>query len=379
MDLGFTEAQLMLKNSAREFLEKECPPAYVRAMERDPRGYTPELWRKIARLGWLGLALPERYGGHPDTSRFFDLALLLEETGRVLLPGPFFSTAVLGAMSILEAGNEAQKAKYLPRIATGDLIVTLALTEPSATYEPSGLQASAKRTSGGYLLNGVKLFVPDAQAADLLVIAARTSASRNPAGGVTLFLVDAKAPGVIITPLATIAGDKQAEVVLQDVRVPSEAVLGKVGQGWPTVARILEMAAAGASAGMLGGADRVLEMTVAYVKERTQFGRPIGSFQAIQHHCADMATDVEGCRYVTYQAAWRVSQGLPAQQEVAIAKAWVSDAYQRVCALAHQCHGAIGFTQDYDLQLYTRRAKAAEVSYGDASHHLETVAQGLGL
>jgi len=377
MDLGFDESQMMLKNSAREFLQQECPTTYVRAMEMDTRGYSPEQWRKVADLGWMGVAVPEQYGGMGLS--FFDLALLLEEQGRALLPGPFFSTTVLGAMSILEAGSDVQKAQYLPRIASGNLIATLALTEPSATYEPSGVHATATAQGGGYVLNGVKLFVPDAQVADLLVVAARTKTTPNSAEGVTLFLVDAKAPGVTITPLVTIASDKQAEVALKDVRVPASAVLGKADQGWPTVARIIELAAVGKCAEMLGGADRVLDMTVNYAKERVQFGRPIGSFQAIQHHCANMATDVEGCRYVTYQAAWRVSERLPATQEVAIAKAWVSDAYRRVCALGHQSHGAIGFTKEYDLQLFTRRAKSAEVAYGDADYHRELVAQGLGL
>jgi alkylation response protein AidB-like acyl-CoA dehydrogenase len=377
MDLGFDESQLMLKSSAREFLQQECPTTLVRAMEGDARGYTPELWKKIADLGWLGIAIPERYGG--QGLKFFDLTLLLEEMGRALLPGPFFSSTVLGAMSILEAGSEAQKAQHLPRIAGGDLIATLALTEPSATYEPSGVHATAAASRGGYVLNGVKLFVPDAQVADLLIVVARTKAASNPAEGITLFLVDVKAPGVAITPLVTIASDKQAEVALSNVQVPASAVLGKADQGWPTVARVVEMAAVGKCAEMLGGADRVLDMTVNYVKERVQFGRPIGSFQAVQHHCANMATDVEGCRYVTYQAAWRVSEGQPAAQEVAIAKAWVSDAYRRVCALGHQSHGAIGFTKEYDLQLFTRRAKSAEVAYGDADYHRELVAQGMGL
>ena len=377
MDLGFDESQQMLKNSAREFLEQECPTSLVRAMEEDERGYAPDLWQKIADLGWLGLALPEQYGGMGLT--YFDLVLLLEEMSRAMLPGPFFSTMVLGGMTILIGGTEAQKQEHLPKIAKGDIIVTLALTEPSATYEPSGIQTVAKAQGSSYVLNGTKLFVPDAQGADNLIVAARTQSSGDPAQGITLFLVDAKAPGITITPLKTIAADKQAEVELKDVTVPASAVLGQVDQGWATVARILEMAAVGKCAEMLGGADRVLEMTVDYAKERVQFGRPIGSFQAIQHHCANMATDVEGCRYVAYQAAWRVSESLPAAREVAIAKAWVSDAYQRVCALAHQSHGAIGFTKEYDLQLFTRRAKVAEMAYGDSDYHREQVAQSLGL
>jgi alkylation response protein AidB-like acyl-CoA dehydrogenase len=346
-------------------------------MEEDERGYTPELWGKVADLGWLGLALPEQYGGLGLS--YFDLVLLLEEMGRAMLPGPFFSTVVLGGMTILEAGSDAQKQEYLPKIASGDTIATLALTEPSATYEPSGIQTTATARGSDYVLNGIKLFVPDGQVADVLIVAARTQESSDPAQGVTLFVVDSNTPDVTITPLVTISAEKQAEVELRDVVVPSSSVLGQVDQGWSAVSRVLDMAAVGKCAEMLGGADRVLEMTVNYVKDRVQFGRPVGSFQAVQHHCANMATDVEGCRYVAYQAAWRVAEGLPATREVAIAKAWVSDAYRRVCALAHQSHGAIGFTKDYDLQLFTRRAKTAELAYGDSDYHRELVAQELGL
>ena len=377
MDLGFSESQQMLRSSAREFLEQECPTSLVRDMEEDPRGYSPELWGKIAGLGWLGLPFPQRYGGMELS--YLDLVLLLEEMGRSLLPGPFFSSVVLGGLTILSAGAPTQKRDILSGIAKGETFVTLALTEPSATYRPEGVQTKATLHDSEYVLNGTKLFVPDAQVADLLIVATRTQEGSDPSQGITLFLVDAKASGIAITPLKTIAADKQAEVVFTDVHIPASSMLGTVGEGWPVLSRILDMAAVGKCAEMLGGADRVLEMTVEYVKQRVQFGRPVGSFQAVQHHCADMATAVEGCRYVTYQAAWRLSEGLPAAREVSIAKAWVSDAYQRVCALAHQSHGAIGFTQEYDLQLYTRRAKAAEVAYGDGAYHRELVAQSLGL
>ena len=377
MDLGFDESQQMLKTSAREFLEKECPTSLVRAMEEDERGYTPELWSKIAELGWLGLTLPEQYGGL-DLS-YFDLVLILEEMGRAMLPGPFFSTVILGAMTLLEACSDAQKQEYLPKVANGETILTMALTEPTATYEPAGVQTTAKADGSDYVLNGIKLFVPDAQVADAMIVVARTSESDDASQGITMFLVDANNPGITITPLKTISGDKQAEVELKDVRVAASAVVGQVDKGWDTISRILDLAAVGKCAEMLGGAERVLEMTTDYVKERVQFGRPIGSFQAVQHHCANMATDVEGCRYVAYQAAWRVSERLPAVREVAIAKAWVSDAYRRVCALGHQSHGAIGFTKEYDLQLFTRRAKVAEVAYGDTDFHREQVAVGMGL
>jgi alkylation response protein AidB-like acyl-CoA dehydrogenase len=374
MDLGLNEAQQMLKNSAREFLDAECPDTVVREMELDERGYTPELWGKLAEQGWLGLIFPERYGGVGLT--FLDLSILLEEMGRAMLPGPFFSTVVLGGMAIMDAGSEEQKQEYLPRIAEGQIIVTLALTEPSARWDAAGVQLTATPSGDGYVLNGTKLFVPNAHVSDYLVVAARTGTATE---DVTLFIVPRETNGVTQTLLQTIASDRQSEIVFDDARLPGSAVLGEVNAGWATAARVLDWGAIGKCAEMSGGGQQVLDITVDYVKQRTQFGRPIGSFQAIQHHCANMATDVEGSRYITYQAAWRLSEGLPAKREVAMAKAWVSDAYRRVCALGHQSHGAIGFTKEHNMQLFSRRAKAAELAFGDSDHHLNAVAQAIGL
>ena len=374
MDLGLSEAQQMLKNSAREFLDAECPDTLVREMEIDERGYTPELWGKLAEQGWLGLIFPERYGGVGLT--FLDLSILLEEMGRTMLPGPFFSTVVLGGMAIMDAGSEEQKQEYLTRIAEGQIIVTLALTEPSARWDAAGVQLTATPSGDGYVLNGTKLFVPNAHVSDYLVVAARTGSG---AEDVTLFIAPTETNGVTQTFLQTIASDRQSEIVFDNAKLPGSAALGGVNAGWATVARVLDWGAIGKCAEMSGGGQQVLDMTVDYVKQRTQFGRPIGSFQAIQHHCANMATDVEGSRYITYQAAWRLSEGLPARREVAMAKAWVSDAYRRVCALGHQSHGAIGFTKEHNMQLFSRRAKAAELAFGDSDYHLEAVAHAIGL
>jgi 3-oxocholest-4-en-26-oyl-CoA dehydrogenase beta subunit len=376
MDLGLTEIQQMLKSSAREFLSQECPLTLVREMEEDQRGYTEELWRQIVSLGWTGLVFPEQYGGTGGS--FIDLAVLLEEMGRSLMPGPFFATAVLGGLTVLDAGSEEQKREIIPQICNGQLRMTLALTEPSATYEPWAVETTAVRRGDSYQLNGTKLFVPDAHVADLLLVAARTSSGPDPAQGITVFLVSGNSPGLSIAQLNTISSDRQCEVILDNVTVLAASVLGQVDQGWPIVQRALQRAVAGKCVEMVGGADAVLEMTADYVKQRAQFGRPVGSFQAVQHHCANMATDVEGCRHIAYQAAWRVSEGLTAEREVAMAKAWVSGAYQRVCATAHQCHGAIGFTQEHNLQLYTRRAKVQELSYGDANFHKELALQHIG-
>ena len=374
MDLGLDEAQQMLRNSARAFLEAECPDTYVREMERDPRGYTPELWQKMAEQGWLGLIVPERYGGVGLS--FLDLSILLEEMGRAMLPGPFFSTVVMAGMAVLDAGSEEQKQEILPRIADGQLIMTMALTEPSARWDAKGVETAAESGGDGFLISGTKLFVPDAGGADYLVIAARTGDAEE---DISLFLVPRESDGVSLTPLKTIAQDKQFEVFLEGVKVPSSALLGELNEGWRTLEKVLQWGAVGKCAEMVGGSQQVLDMTVEYAQQRVQFGRPIGSFQAVQHHCANMATDVEGTRYITYQAAWRLSEGLPSETEVATAKAWVSEAYRRVCALGHQCHGAIGFTKEHNMQLYSRRAKAAELAFGDADLHLEKVADAIGL
>ena len=375
MDLGLSEVQQMLKSSAQEFLSRECPLTLVRAMEEDPRGYTDELWRQIVGLGWTGLVFPEQYGG--TGGDFLDLAVLLEEMGRSLVPSPFFSTVVLGGLTVLDAGTDAQKQNILPRICSGDLTMTMALTEPSASFEPWGVETVATRQGDDFVINGTKLFVADAGAADLLLIVARTSAESDPARGITVFLVPAANQGLTISPLNTIASDRLYEVTLDGANVPAASVMGKIGEGWPVVQRVLQRATTGKCVEMLGGADAVLEMTVEYVKQRTQFGRSVGTFQAVQHHCADMATDVEGSRNIVYQAAWRVAEGGPADREVSMAKAWVSGAYERVCATAHQCHGAIGFTKEHDLQLYTRRAKVLQLSYGDVNFHKELALQNL--
>lgn len=376
MDLEFTEEQEMLRKFARDFMVDKCPKEYVRAMEEDEKGYSEDVWQGMAELGWMGLVFPEKYGG--QDMNFFDLTVLLEEMGRACMPGPFFSTIVLGGLTIMDAGSEEQKQGFLPQIAQGKMIMALALTEPAGTYLPSGISTQAVADGDEYVINGTKLFVSDANVADYLLCAARTKEGDSE-DGITLFLVDAKTPGIKCTMLSTIASDKQAEVTFENVRVSKKNVLGEVNKGWDAIAKLVERAAIGKCAEMVGGAQQVLEMTVEYAKERVQFGKPIGSFQAIQHHCANMATDVDGSKFITYEAAWMLSEGLPCTKEAAMAKAWTSEAYRRVVTLGHQVHGAIGFTKDHDMQLYFRRAKAAELAFGDADFHRERVAVEMGL
>jgi alkylation response protein AidB-like acyl-CoA dehydrogenase len=375
MDFSLSEVQKMLKREARSFLEKECPSKLVREMEEDTRGYSPELWHRIAELGWTAIPFPEKYGGAGGS--FLDLIVLLEEMGRVCLPSPFIPSVILAGLTILDLGSEDQKEEFLPGIAGGGIICTLALLESSDSYEPTAITCQASYDGKGHHIQGTKLFVPDANIADFLLVAAKTRGSSQSEQGITLFIVDSKSQDIGYTLLKTIAGDKQFEVDL-DVKVPQTSVLGKVGNAWNSLKKTLERAAVAKCAEMVGATQRILEMTLDYAKERQQFGHPIGSFQAIQHHCANMAMDVESSRLNTYHAAWLISEGLPSSRHVAVAKAWTGEAYRKITALSHQIHGAIGFTKELDLELYIRRAKAAEVAFGDGNYHRKIIAQELG-
>jgi len=377
MDFGLSEEQEMLRTSARDFLHKECPKQLVKQLDESETGYSPELWQKMAGLGWMGLPFPEKYGGGGGS--FLDLVVLLDAMGYNVVPGPFFSTVVLGGLAILSSGNEEQKKEFLSRIATGKLILTLALTEPSARYDAASIKTTAEAHDGNYIINGMKLFVLDANVADYLLCVARTKTTGKPENGITVFLVDSKSPGVKCTLLKTLARDKQCEIIFDKVSVPKNNILGGLNRGWQVVQDVLQKAKVAKCAEMVGGAQAALDMAIAYAKERVQFNRPIGSFQAIQHYCANMVSDVDGSRFVTYKAAWKVSEGLPAAFDVAVAKAWTGSAYGRVTLMGHQIFGAVGFTMDHDMHLYYRRAKAGDIMFGDSAFQRKIVAQELGL
>jgi len=378
MDFGFSEEQEMLRKSARDFLAKECAMTYVRQMMEDERGFRDEQWQQMAGLGWMGLILPEEHGG--AGLDFVDLIVVLEEMGRVVLPGPFFSTVVLGGVALLEGGSAVQKKELLPKLAAGKLRVTLAQLEPSARWDAEGIALEARPAGGGYKLSGTKLFVPDAHTADLLIVAGRAPGSTG-AEDVSLFLVDAKAPGVTTTLLKTMDQTRKlCEVALRDVSVPAERVLGPAGQGWKLLERVTDRGKVGLCAEMCGGAQKVLEMSVDYAKVREQFGRPIGSFQAIQHKCANMLVEVESSKSATYYAAWAVANDVPeGPLAAAMAKAYCSDAYRHTSGEGIQIHGGIGFTWEHDMHIYFKRAKSSEVTFGDATWNREIVAQLIGL
>ena len=379
MDFGFSQEQEMLRATARKFLENECTSTFVRARMEEPAGVTDDFWAKLAEQGWLGLVYPEEYGG--SGLGLVDLTVLMEEMGRCVMPGPFFSTVLLGGLAILEAGSPPQRKEWLPRLAAGQAKATLALTEPNARWDAAGVTATAKDGKHGFALSGTKLFVPDAHLADVIVVAARTAEGKSPEDGVSLFLVPKGAAGLEVKLLPTMDQTRKlCEVTLKDTPVPSGALLGSKGGAWSAVARVIQRATIALCGEMCGGAQRVLDMTTEYAKIRVAFGKPIGTYQGVKHKAADMLVDIENAKSLTYYAAWAADEN---SSETALAtsmaKAYVSDAYRKVSATGIQLHGGIGFTWEHDLHLYFKRAKSSEFTFGDATYHRERVAQLINL
>jgi alkylation response protein AidB-like acyl-CoA dehydrogenase len=376
VDFAFSEEQEMLRGSARDFLAKECGSKVVRRLMDSPDAYDPALWKKIAGLGWTALGIPEAYGG---VGTFLDLIVVLEEAGRALLPGPFFATMGLAVPAIIEAGTETQKKEALAAIAEGSARATLAFTEPSGRWDASGVALTARPAGGGWRLDGVKLFVPDAEHADYIVVVARTRGEGE--DGISLFLIKGRPKGMTVTQLKTLDMTRRwNEVRFDGVELEANSMMGAPHQAWPVLKRALEWATAALCAEMMGGAQKVLETSTEYAKTRHQFGKPIGIYQAVSHKLADMLVLSESGRSATYYAAWTVDADAPDRSLASsMAKAYVSDAYRKVAGDGIQVHGGIGFTWEHDMHLYFKRAKASEVTLGDATYHRELVAQALDL
>jgi len=373
VDFDFTQEQTMLRGLVREVLTAECSPAAVRAQLDRPEGYSTALWGHLAETGLLGLTIDEAHGGLG--LGMIELALVLEEMGRAAYPGPYFATVVLATTALLAGGGREQLAAYLPGIAEGRLRATLAVMEDRLSAGPEGVALRAREQGGEYILSGHKRFVPFAQVADLILVAARTTESADPSDGITIFALDRHAPGLSVAPTAMIdQTNKLFTVTLENVRVASDAVVGRVDAGWSVLEIVQRRAAVGAAALMLGAARRCIEMSVAYAKVREQFGQPIGTFQAVKHACAEMLVEVENAHGATYYAAWALDAAAPdAGLASSVAKSYVGDAARKVCGSAIQVHGGIGFTWEYDLHLYFKQAKLLEALYGDAEHHREQI------
>ncbi|MDQ6671136.1 MAG: acyl-CoA/acyl-ACP dehydrogenase [Chloroflexota bacterium] len=368
MDFDFTQEQVMLRNLTREFLSRESAARAVRTLMEDPRGFSDATWQQMAEMGLMGLGIDAGYGG--QGLGMVEMALVLEEMGRSAYPGPYFATAVLAANVIAASGQAKQMARYLPDLASGRSTATLALVEDAVAWTSRAVRLRAERRGDGFVLSGTKRFVPFAHVADLMLVAARTGGGQD---GTTVFAVDPNSAGPRQIPNQEMDHtSKTSTLIFEDARVGADAVIGQVDHGWDVLGPTLLRAAVGASAEMLGASRRCMEMSVEYAKVRQQFGQPIGSFQAIKHACAEMLLEVENSHAATYYAAWALDAGSPdAALAASAAKAYVSEASGKVCGSSIQVHGGIGFTWDYDLHLYVKRAKHLEPRYGDADFHRE--------
>lgn len=376
-DLTLTEEQEMLRTAAIDFLKEQCPTSLVRELEAGEEGYSPDLWKQIADLGWLGLGFPERYGG--QGGNLIDQMILCREMGRVLFPSPYFSTVALGGLTIMEAASEEQKMEFLPRIARGECIFALALLETTNTYEADGIRVRASARRDDYIIDGTKLLVADAHVADWLICVARTRFEGPAQEGITLFLVDARSPGIALSPLPNIAKARLSAVEFQSVVVPGKNILGELNKGWTVLQRALQKATVLQCAEIVGACSEVQRMSVQFAKDRVQYGVPIGIHQSIQWKCVDMGDAVNKARVLTHTAAAVLVDEEPAMLEVALAKACASQA-ARLCAYeGHQIFSGAGQIVDHPLTLYSPRLKLMEMNLGDADYHLNRIAEAMGL
>jgi alkylation response protein AidB-like acyl-CoA dehydrogenase len=373
MDVYLSQEQELLQESVRDFLGAECPMELVRTFMAETRPEVGPLWKKMAELGWLGLILDEEHGG--AGLDLLSLTLVCQEMGRVLMPDPYLSTLAIGGFSIDRFGTVPQKERYLRGIADGSVKAALAQLEESLSWEADGIALEGRPSDNGFRLDGTKRFVADAHSADLLLVPVRTAGTGST--GITVLLVDSRDSGVSVSPIAyTDQTRKVCDVEFRDVHVPETAVLGEVDDGWSVIESTLDFAKVALCAEMLGGAERILETSVEYAKNRVQFGRPIGSFQAIQHKCSNQFIKVESMRSAVYYAAWSVANNEPdAHVSACLAKSFCGAAFADVAGEGIQIHGGLGFTWEQDLHLYYKRAKASEMQFGDGDTNREDAAR----
>jgi alkylation response protein AidB-like acyl-CoA dehydrogenase len=375
MNFGFTEEQELLRTEVRKFLDARCPLPEVRKLMESDAGYSAELWSELAELGWLGLTIPEAHGG--AGLGWVDFVVLLEETGRTLFPSPLVSTT-LAAAAILDSGSEEQQARWLPGIADGSRIGTLALLEANDVLAPSGIALLGKPDGDAYVLTGAKSFVADAGAANLFVVAFRTGPG---AEDLTLAVVDGGAPGVTAKSFPSMDQTKRmGTLTLDGARVPKSALLGAPGRAWSAIERLFDRGAIATTGEIIGAAEGALALTVQYAKDRIQFGNPIGKYQGVKHPLAEMYVDVESTKSLLYYAAWALDES-PGEvpRSASLAKGYASDAFARIGIDGVQLHGAVGYTAEYDIQLYLKRSKWARPTFGDSDFHYERVATLGGL
>ena len=371
MNFAFSEEQEELRKMVRSFLENKSAETAVREQMETVDGYDAAVWNQMgSEMALQGIAIPEEFGGQGYS--FIELGVVLEEMGRALLCAPYFSSVVLAANTLLLSGDDAAKKAHLPGIAAGETIATLATTEPSGRWDEAGITIEAKGSGSDFTISGTKSFVIDGHTANLIIVAARTGK------GVSLFAVDGNAKGLTRTALSTMDQTRK-QAKLEFSNTPA-TLIGKEGDGWNVLSKVFDLAAVALAAEQVGGAQRVLEMAVQYAKDRIQFGRPIGSFQAIKHKCADMLLEVESAKSAAYYGMWCAAEMNDELPSVAsLAKAYCSEAYFHAAAENIQIHGGIGFTWEHPAHLYFKRAKSSELIFGDPTYHREQLAQRIGI
>jgi len=372
LDLDLTESEEMLKKTALDFIRRDAPKEVVQRLQETDTGYTDELWRQVANMGWLGIIIPEEYGGTGNS--LTSAGVLYEALGSAPLPGPYFSSGILCSSIILEAGSTEQKQQILPAIAEGKQILTLALTEPEYSWESRGVQTTAVSKDGDFVLNGVKLFIPDAQATTHFIVAARTGTGAESAKGISLFLVDAKSDGVSVRRMPGFFGGRNFEVKLDSVKVAHSALLGDKDEGWLPLERGINQAIPVLSAYKVGGSQAVFDTTLEYTRTRHQFGQPIGRFQRVQDMIIEMVNYVDAARWTTYECLWKLDTQRPAADSIHLAKVVSSESYWEVCTLAHRVWSGISYSQEHPVSFHTRASRHLYSYLGDPAHHRQKLA-----
>ncbi len=373
LDLGLTESEEMLRKTALDFIQRDAPKDVIQTLQETDTGYTDEVWQKIVEMGWLGVIIPEEYGG--TGNELTSAGVLFEALGTAPLPGPYFSSAILGSLVVLEAGSEEQKKSILPAVAGGEQILTLALTEPDYSWEPAAVNTNATGKNGDLVLDGTKLFTMDAQAATHFVVVARTGKETDPAGGLSLFLVDRKSKGVSVRQLPGFLTGRTFEVKLDSVRVPQSAMLGDKHNGWPAVNRAIAKSTPVLCAYKVGGCQAVFDMTLEYSRIRVQFGQPIGRFQRVQDMIIEMVNHLDTARWTTYEALWKLDTGRPATESIHLAQALSSEAYWEMCTLGHRVYSGVSYSQEHPLTFHTRASRALYNYLGEPSYHRQQLAK----
>jgi alkylation response protein AidB-like acyl-CoA dehydrogenase len=372
MDLDLSFEQDMLRTASQDFFERQCDLETVSELISTDAGYSADMWQQMAELGWHGLLVPEDHGGIGWS--MLHMAVLAMEIGAAACPGPFFTSSIFSTLLLVEAKDENWQSALLPDMAAGERIATVACCGDTHHFQADGVPFTARREADGWVLDGRALFVPYAHIADTLIVAARADDDT-----ISLFVIDQDHDGMSVDGLNSIASDKLCAVTLDGVQLSSDSMLGTPGEGWAILETAMKKAAVAKSAEMVGGGRAAMEMAVRHARMREQFGHPIGSFQAVQHHCANMLTYLESSTLITWKTAWLVAENKECDEELAICKGWTSEAYRRLVALAHQVMGGVGFIEETGLHLYFRHAQASELAFGGATHHREQLAQVMGL